>query len=231
MLTEANQEKIVEAGGLGSLLNLLQSSEDETIRRVAAGAVANLAMNETNQELIMAQGGIGLLAQTADDAEDPQTLRMVAGAIANLCGNDKLQIKLREEGGIRALLGMVRSCHPDVLAQVARGIANFAKCESRGAAQGYKTGRSLLIDDGALPWIVANANNDASPIRRHIELALCHLAQHEVNAKDLVAGGALWELVRISRECSREDIRNLAQRTLNASGTFQSELRRLHLVY
>lgn len=43
---------------------------------------------------------------------------------------------------------------------------------------GYKTGRSLLIDDGALPWIVANANNDASPIRRHIELALCHLAQH-----------------------------------------------------
>jgi len=53
-----------------------------------------------------------------------------------MCGSDKLQIKLREEGGIRALLGMVRSRHPDVLAQVARGIANFAKCESRGAAQG-----------------------------------------------------------------------------------------------
>lgn len=45
MVSEANQEKIVEAGGLGSLLMLLQSSEDETIRRVAAGAVANLAMN------------------------------------------------------------------------------------------------------------------------------------------------------------------------------------------
>ena len=39
-------------------------------------------------------------------------------------------------------------------------------------------GRSLLIEDGALPWIVQNANNEASPIRRHIELALCHLAQH-----------------------------------------------------
>ncbi|KAJ7557553.1 hypothetical protein O6H91_05G132100 [Diphasiastrum complanatum] len=228
---EANQEKIVEAGGLASLLTLLQSSEDETIRRVAAGAIANLAMNETNQELIMAQGGIGLLARTADDAEDPQTLRMVAGAIANLCGNDKLQIKLREEGGIRALLGMVRSRHPDVLAQVARGIANFAKCESRGAAQGYRTGGSLLIDDGALPWIVANANNEASPIRRHIELALCHLAQHEANAKDLLVGGALWELIRISRECSREDIRSLAQRTLNASPIFQAELRRLHVSY
>lgn len=42
---EANQEKIVEAGGLTSLLMLLRSSEDETIRRVAAGAIANLAMN------------------------------------------------------------------------------------------------------------------------------------------------------------------------------------------
>jgi kinesin family protein 5 len=225
---EANQERIVEAGGLNSLLMLLRSSEDETIRRVAAGAIANLAMNETNQELIMNHGGIGLLSRTADEAEDPQTLRMVAGAIANLCGNDKLQIKLRSEGGIRALLGMVRCGHPDVLAQVARGIANFAKCESRASTQGIKTGRSLLIDDGTLPWIVQNANNEASPIRRHIELALCHLAQHEVNAKDLIAGGALWELVRISRDCSREDIRNLAHRTLVSSPIFQTELRRSH---
>lgn len=228
---EANQEKIVEAGGLGSLLTLLQVSEDETIRRVAAGAVANLAMNETNQELIMTQGGIRLLAKTANEAEDPQTLRMVAGAIANLCGNDKLQSKLREEGGIKALLGMVRSRHPDVLAQIARGLANFAKCESRGVAQGQRKGRSMLIDDGALPWIVSNASSEASPIRRHIELALCHLAQHEVNAKDLAAAGALWEIVRISKECSREDIRNLAKRTLGASPVFQSELRKMHLAH
>ncbi|KAK6117138.1 hypothetical protein DH2020_049183 [Rehmannia glutinosa] len=42
---ESNQEKIVEAGGLTSLLTLLRSSNDETIHRVAAGAIANLAMN------------------------------------------------------------------------------------------------------------------------------------------------------------------------------------------
>lgn len=45
-------------------------------------------------------------------------------------------------------------------------------------ATGVKGGRSLLIEDGALPWIVQNANNEVAPIRRHIELALCHLAQH-----------------------------------------------------
>ncbi|KAI7988859.1 Kinesin-like protein KIN-UA [Camellia lanceoleosa] len=226
---ETNQGKIVEAGGLTSLLMLLRSAEDETIHRVAAGAIANLAMNETNQELIIAQGGISLLSMTAANAEDPQTLRMVAGAIANLCGNDKLQTKLRGEGGIKALLGMVRCRHPDVLAQVARGIANFAKCESRASTQGTKTGISLLIEDGALQWIVQNANNEASPIRRHIELALCHLGQHEVNAKDMISGGALWELVRISRDCSREDIRTLAHRTLTSSPTFQAELKRLRI--
>ncbi|XP_011069997.1 kinesin-like protein KIN-UB isoform X1 [Sesamum indicum] len=229
---ESNQEKIVEAGGLTSLLTLLRSSNDETVHRVAAGAIANLAMNETNQELIMSQGGISLLSLTAAKAQDPQTLRMVAGAIANLCGNDKLQAKLRAEGGVRALLGMVGCRHPDVLAQVARGIANFAKCESRASSQaGTKSGRSVLIEDGALPWIVQNANNEASPIRRHIELALCHLAQHEINAKEMINGGALWELVRISRDCSREDIRALALRILKSSPSFQAELKRLRVDY
>ncbi|KAG4922323.1 hypothetical protein JHK86_051136 [Glycine max] len=226
---EANQKRIVEAGGLTSLLMLLRRYEDETVRRVAAGAIANLAMNEANQELIMAEGGITLLSMTASDAEDPQTLRMVAGAIANLCGNDRILMTLRSQGGIKALLGIVRCGHPDVLSQVARGIANFAKCESRASNQGIKSGRSFLIEDGALPWIVQNANNEAAPIRRHIELALCHLAQHEVNAKDLISGGALWELVRISRDCSREDIRNLARRTLSSVSTFKLELRRLRI--
>ncbi|XP_024176261.1 kinesin-like protein KIN-UB [Rosa chinensis] len=228
---ETNQKRIVEAGGLTSLLMLLRSFEDETVRRVAAGAIANLAMNEANQEHIMVQGGISLLATTAADADDAQTLRMVAGAIANLCGNDKLQTNLRSEGGIKALLGIVRCGHPDVLSQVARGIANFAKCESRACTQGIKSGRSILIEDGALPWIVQNANDEAAPIRRHIELALCHLAQHEVNAKDMISGGALWELVRISRDCSREDIRSLARRILNSSPTFRAELRRLRIDY
>ncbi|KAG9145097.1 hypothetical protein Leryth_008885 [Lithospermum erythrorhizon] len=228
---EANQEKIVQAGGLTSLLSLLKNSNDETIHRVAAGAIANLAMNEANQELIMSQGGISLLSKTAATAQDSQTLRMVAGAIANLCGNDKLQTKLRSEGGLKAMLSMVRCRHPDVLAQAARGIANFAKCESRASTQGTKKGRSFLIEDSLLPWIVQNANNEASPIRRHIELALCHLAQHEVNAKDMISEGALWELVRISRDCSREDIRALAYRIIANNSIFQTELKRLRVDY
>lgn len=52
-LSEANQEKIVEAGGLNSLLMLLSNSEDETIRRIAAGAIANLAMSGDSQPIAL----------------------------------------------------------------------------------------------------------------------------------------------------------------------------------
>lgn len=52
---------------------------------------------------------------------------------------------LRSQGGIKALLGIVRCGHPDVLSQVARGIANFAKCESRASNQGLLSS-SLVFD-------------------------------------------------------------------------------------
>jgi hypothetical protein len=53
----------------------------------------------------------------------------------------------------------------------------------------------------------------------------------EANAKDMISGGALWELVRISSDCSREDIRSLARKTLSSITTFKSELRQLHINY
>ncbi|GFP86470.1 armadillo repeat-containing kinesin-like protein 3 [Phtheirospermum japonicum] len=231
---KASMVKLFEQVGLHKILSLLES-EDADVRIHAVKVVANLAAEESNQERIVEAGGLASLLTLLKSSNDETIHRVAAGAIANLAMNetnqelimsqgDKLLAKLRAEGGIRALLGMVRCRHPDVLAQVARGIANFAKCESRASTQ-------VLIEDGALPWIVQNANNEASPIRRHIELALCHLAQHEVNTKEMITGGALWELVRISRDCSREDIRTLAQRTLKSSPSFQSELKRLRIDY
>ena len=62
-----------------------------------------------------------------------------------------------------------------------------------------------------------------------ISLSLSLSLSTEVNAKDMIGEGALWELVRISRDCSREDIRALAHRTLISSTVFQAELRRLRI--
>ncbi|KAJ3682477.1 hypothetical protein LUZ60_015050 [Juncus effusus] len=222
-----NQEKIVEEGGLDALLALLEASENSTtIHRVTAGAIANLAMNESNQGVILKKGGVRLLANVATKADDPQTLRMIAGAVANLCGNEKLLVLLKEDGGIKALVNMVRCGHADVIAQIARGISNFAKCESRAISHGHRKGRSLLIDDGALKWMVNSSSsaNYSTPIRRHIELAFCHLAQNEDNTRDIITSGGIKELVRISQESSKDDIKNLAKKALKSNPAFQKEI-------
>ncbi|KAK6156341.1 hypothetical protein DH2020_010589 [Rehmannia glutinosa] len=178
---DTNQERIVQEGGLDALLMLVESSENTTILRVASGAIANLAMNEINQCLITDKGGAKLLANVSSKTDDPQTLRMVAGAIANLCGNEKLHVFLKEDGAIKALLGMTRSGNTDVIAQVARGLANFAKCESRRIVQ-------------------------------------------EDNARDFITSGGLKELIGISDESARDDIRNLAKKTIRLSPLFRGEL-------
>ncbi|KAJ6773012.1 CENTROMERE PROTEIN E [Salix koriyanagi] len=221
---DINQEKIVDEGGLDALLMLLKSSQNTTVLRVASGAIANLAMNERSQGLIMSKGGGKLLAKTAFKTDDPQTIRMVAGALANLCGNESLHMMLKEDGGINALLGMARSGNNDVIAQVARGMANFAKCESRGIIQGHRKSRSLLIEDGVLEWLVAYSNTATASTRRHVELALCHLAQNENNVREFISCGGVRELARISVESNREDIRNLAKKTLNMNPSFQAEM-------
>ncbi|KAB2595950.1 armadillo repeat-containing kinesin-like protein 1 [Pyrus ussuriensis x Pyrus communis] len=221
---DANQAKIVEEGGLDALLALLRSSQNTTILRVASGAIANLAMNEVNQGLIMSRGGAQLLAETASNTNDPQTLRMVAGALANLCGNERIHTMLKEDGGIKALLGMAKSGSSEVIAQVARGLANFAKCESRGTIQGHRKGRSLLMDDGVLTWLIINSNTMSTSTQRHIELALCHLAQNEDNARDFMSSGGLQEIIRISAESSRDDIRNLAKKALRVNPKFYNQM-------
>uniref|UniRef100_A0A7N0RFL2 Kinesin motor domain-containing protein n=1 Tax=Kalanchoe fedtschenkoi TaxID=63787 RepID=A0A7N0RFL2_KALFE len=219
---DGNQQRIVEEGGLDALLKLLQSSDSTAILRVASGAIANLAMNEMNQDLIVSKSGGRLLAKTASKTKDLQTLRMVAGAIANLCGNERLHKILQEDGGIRALLHMAESGNVDVIAQVARGLANFAKCETKGTIHGLRKGPSLLLEEGTLSWLIANSNIAASSTRRHIELAICHLAQNEANARDLIFSGGLKELQRISIESSRDDIRNLATKTLAKNSSLRA---------
>ncbi|KAL8161343.1 hypothetical protein V2J09_012832 [Rumex salicifolius] len=67
--------------------------------------------------------------------------------------------------------------------------------------------------------------------RKRILFLLGIISNNEMNAKDMITGGALWELVRISRECSRDDIRTLAHRTLNSSSAFLAELKRLRMDY
>ncbi|PHT36496.1 Armadillo repeat-containing kinesin-like protein 2 [Capsicum baccatum] len=79
------------------------------------------------------------------------------------------------------------------------------------ADTGQKAGRSSLIEDGALTWIVQNSNKMAD------------LLNDQVYARDMISRGALWELIRISGDFSRDDIKSLARQTLTSSLTSQAE--------
>lgn len=46
----------------------------------------------------------------------------------------------------------------------------------------------------------------------------------EDNARDFIFSGGLKELVRISAESTKEDIRTLAKKTLNMNSIFKAEM-------
>lgn len=79
-------------------------------------------------------------------------------------------------------------------------------------------------------WLVQSLSLSSFDFLWFIMFIDC-LVGAEVNAKEMISGGALWELVRISKECSREDIRSLAHRTLSSSPVFRSEIRRLGIQF
>ncbi|GJW80194.1 kinesin-like protein KIN-UC [Tanacetum coccineum] len=99
----------------------------------------------------------------------------------------------------------------------------FEVSPTKLADAGHKKGRSLLMDDGVLTWLLANLNIASISTRRHIELALCHLAQNEDNTRDFVTSG-VKELAKISVESSRDDIRDLAKKILRLNRSFKAEL-------
>lgn len=105
---------------------------------------------------------------------------MVAGAVANLCGNNEVEAMLHAAGGLTLLVALSESDSPDVLAQVGRGFANYSRCDA---------GRRRMVREGALPRVVALANQDASLLpggnsaaRRHAQVALCEMAMDAENA-------------------------------------------------
>ena len=170
---ERHQTEIVREGGLPALYKVIRTSNDEATRRIAAGAIANLAMNETIQERLVADGALKLIVNLAEMTEDVQTKRMVAGGIANLCGNPTVQPRIISEGGLDCLIAFADgdNPHPDVQSQVARGFANFAKCDASSAKK--------LVESGVLPYVVSfSAMTDLPQIKRHADMAMAYISMH-----------------------------------------------------
>ena len=214
-----NQVRIVEEGGVQALLDILGcggENNGEATCRIAAGALANLAMREATQLLILDSGAVELLALFAHNALEPQSHRMVAGAVANLCGNNQVEAKLHATGGLELLVALSESDSPDVLAQVGRGFANYSRCDA---------GRRRMVREGALPRVVALANQDSLPgansaARRHAQVALCEMAMDAKNAPTVVdQPGAAAVLEYIAEQTSGgSNLRKAAIKALGVIG-------------
>ncbi|QDZ23224.1 hypothetical protein A3770_10p57420 [Chloropicon primus] len=96
------------------------------LQRLVCAAVANLSIDSKFQGEVVKLGGLEALTHLSRTGVDSQTLRMAAGALANLCANALLKEELTGKGIVKTLVSLLqRVSHPDVEAQVARGLANW----------------------------------------------------------------------------------------------------------
>ena len=207
--TAAKGGEIVEAGLLGTLLETVRREEDETINRLAAALVANIAMDPAHQEAVVLDGWLPMLVGLSCSAEDPQTLRMVAGALANLCANAGLRDHLDAAGAVQALVQLASTASdPDVRAQVARGVANWVLKSDRV--------REFITDRGGLACLLAMAGSGSDiSVKKHAGIALYHIAltYAAVAAPRLEELGGLGPLEDL-RKCASPEVGTLASRTL-----------------
>ncbi|KAL0322043.1 UNVERIFIED_CONTAM: Kinesin-like protein KIN-UC [Sesamum calycinum] len=93
--------------------------------------------------------------------------------------------------------------------------ANFNGSVDRCAKDTFKFG---------LQKILSLLQSEDLDVQIHAVKVVANLAAEEDNAKDFITSGGLNELIGISDESAREDIRNLAKKTLRSSPLFRAEL-------
>ena len=187
--------RVVEAGAAKALLRVVgggfgdgadfgnDADDDESARRDAVGALANLAAAETNRAPILDAGALEMVALFARNARDAASLRAAAAAAANLCGggSDAEGERFRAGGGPELLLRLLdrpgdAAADAEVRAHAALGVARLA---------GRAAGRRWLVAAGATPRVAAAAARAEPATARRAARALCLMAASEEGAAEV----------------------------------------------
>lgn len=188
--------RVVEAGAAKALLRVVgggfgdgadfgnaADDDDESARRDAVGALANLAAAETNRAAILDAGALEMVALFARNARDAASLRAAAAAAANLCGggSDAEGERFRAGGGPELLLRLLdrpgdAAADAEVRAHAALGVARLA---------GRAAGRRWLVAAGATPRVAAAAARAEPATARRAARALCLMAASEEGAAEV----------------------------------------------
>ena len=218
------------------------SGTQSDLERLMCATVANLSVDAKYQGEVVRQGGLEVLHALSLEAEDSQTLRMAAGAYANLCANAVLKEDLGRRGVAKAMIEMQRTTkHPDVQAQLARGLCNWVLSNSGGVLgrgvgvpadsskdgaterAGTSQGRGSpflesFVADGGVACLLRLAESREADLvtKKHVGTALYHTLQEipETTRRHIaMSPSGIRPLVDMTR-CAERTVAKLAEALL-----------------
>ena len=195
----------------------LESENDSVQTRLICAAVANLSIDSKYQGEVVKLGGIDALNQLSEKAGDSQTLRMCAGALANLCANALLKDELIGKGVVQTLVSLQeRVQHPDVEAQVARGLANWVVSSDPSLGIG-KILEEFTTSGGLSTLLKLGENREADlVVKKQVGTAIYHTFKSfpQMTKEQIVnSPNGLKPLLEM-KKCADREVSELAESSL-----------------
>jgi len=195
-LDDKDMAKVVEAGDIPKLVELLRSGSADT-KAVAAGVLMILARNDDNRARIAQAGAIPHLVELlrCNSAKGPGRAA-AAHALRNLAArNDENRAKIIEAGAIPELVEILRRTGEEVKAVAAHVLRNLARNDLH---------RARIVEAGAIPALLDLLRHSQVDAKVAAAYALTNLACHDVNMSKIAEAGAIPELVELLRSSTDE---------------------------
>lgn len=204
-LAKANKVKIVRAGVIPLLIDILKNGLDES-REHAAGAMFSLALDDENKTAIGVLGALQPLLHELRSGTR-RSRQDAALALYHLTLMQSNRVKIVKLGSAGVLLGLLKD--PEVAARVVLVICNLAACEE---------GRAALLDAGAVRCLLdalgKESELESESTRENCVAALHSLSHGSLRFKGLARDAGAANVLREVAEKGSERAREKAKRIL-----------------
>lgn len=193
-------QRLVQKGGIETLVNILISAQDAEAQQFAALAIANTAATKSLcNEIIKLDGVVsGLVQYVANEQADSIGRQYSALAIGNLLADPTTHESIVESGVIGAIITMLQNCC-DARELESGKYAAFALANIASNRQ-YHT---KIVDGGGIELLIALACCDDSDTQRQSLAAVRGLCTTSENRQTVLRKGILDPLILMSKS---EDI-------------------------
>lgn len=202
-----NRVLIANAGGVEALVALLRD-EHAGVRKCAAGALRNLAMNAENQVLIAQAGAIAPLISQLRDA-DVEVRQKATVALWSLAANPENQILIAAEGGVEVLIHLLADVDVVVRQNTAGALLSLALNNNQN--------QLLIAQAGGIQVLVALLRDADTVVRQQAAGALLNLSSDHMNKALIAQARGIPLLVALLGDPAREVRKNSVGTLLNLS--------------